>query len=680
MSSATNPLLQPSTQVNQVPPFADIREEHYLPAIEAMIAQAREQVAAIRDNPAAPNFANTIEALETSGEQLDYVTSVFYNMTYMAGTDTMQEISDKVGPLTAAFSSDVASDAGLFARINAVYTARDTLGLDEEQYKLLENTYRSFVRGGALLPADKQAELKEVNQKMATLGPQFSFNKTKAIAAYELWIENEADLAGLPAINLSMAKDAAVKKGRGDAWLITLDMPSFIPFMRYIDKRALREELWRANSRIAQSDGEHDNRPLLVKIIEGRHQRAQLLGYDNHASFVLEERMAKDSATVQDFLASMMEGYFPAAKRDFAALQDFAKSRDGLDALMPWDVAYYRQKLEEARYEFNAEVLRPYFKMEQVLAGTFAHFAKLFGVAFTANTAYPVWDEKVTAYDVKDTQSGAFLGTLYADFFPRPEKRSGAWQSTFRGQGLFRGKVERPVVTIVCNFTPSTSDQPSLLTFDEVLTLFHEMGHAMHNLLAEGRYQSLTGTSVHWDFVELPSQLQENWCYEPETLALIARHHETGAALPEDLIAKLQAAKNFMIGWDGMTQMRYAMLDMAWHTAALDDVRDVEAFEDKISQPYRLFPKMPGLISPTFTHVFAGGYAAGYYSYKWAEVLEADAFEAFLEEGLYNPDTAARYRKEILAKGGIAPPDVLYARFRGRKADPQALFRREKIS
>jgi peptidyl-dipeptidase Dcp len=679
MSHTENVLLQPSTERNHVPPFAKLTDGLYLPAVEVAIEEAKANIAAIKANPEAPTFENTIEAMETAGELLDYVTSVFYNITYMAGSDELQAISDEIGPLAAAFSSDVTADKELFARIKTVYDQRDTLALTLEQKTLLENAYRDFVRGGALLPEDKQAELKKLNQEMSVLGPQFSHNKTKSLESYELWLTEPEDLKGLPPINVSMAKEAAKEKGKDDKWLITLDMPSFLPFMRYADNRALREEIWRAYNHVALEEP-YDNIPLLNKIVASRHARAGLLGYQNHAAYVLELRMAKDSETVMRFLRNLIDAYFPAAKRDLEELRAFAKERDGLDALQPWDFGYYREKLRESRYAFNAEELRPYFQLEHVLEGTFTHFAQLFGITFKKSDTYPVWHKDVVAYDVTDSKSGGFLGTFYADFFPRTGKKAGAWQSSFRSQGLFRGNVERPVVAIVCNFTPSTADQPSLLTFDEVLTLFHEMGHAMHNLLAEGRYQSLTGTSVHWDFVELPSQLQENWCYEPETLALIAKHYQTGAPMPVELIEKLRRSKNFMVGWDGMTQAKYALLDMEWHMADPAQITDPYAFEDRILEPYRLFPKYPGLTSATFTHIFAGGYAAGYYSYKWAEVLDADAFEAFLSDGLYNLETAHRYRKEILEKGGIEPPEILYRAFRGRDPDPHALLRREGLA
>ncbi|MES2729041.1 MAG: M3 family metallopeptidase [Pseudomonadota bacterium] len=677
----TNPLLRPSPHPNKVPDFPAIDVGHYLPAIEAALVMARAEVAAIRDNPAKPDFANTIQALETAGEELGATAGLYYTMVHMAGTDDLQALSDQIGTLTSAFGSDVSADKALFKRVAAVYKNRDDLPLSIEERTLLDNTYRGFVRNGVNLPAAKQARLKKLNQELAMLGPQFGNNQSKSLENYSLWLTDTAALHGLPPTLVAMAKDAAQQKGRIDGcWRITLDMPSYVPFMRYSTRRDLREALWRDSAMVAQ-EKPFDNRPLVKKIITLRHKRAQLLGYDTHAAFVLEERMAKTPETVHAFLNALITKYFAGAKQDLKKLQEFAKAELGIADLQPWDVLFVREKLRAATYALDEEALRPYFKLENVLEGTFTHFSKLFNIRFTANAAYPAWHKDVMAYDVFDNANQAHLGTFFADFFLRIGKNPGAWQTTIRSTGLFQGQVERPVVAIVCNFTPSSPGMPSLLTFDEVLTLFHEMGHAMHNLLAQGTYQSLTGTSVLWDFVELPSQLQENWCYQPETLAIIGRHYETEAVIPAALVAKLIASKNFMVAWDGFTQAKYAMLDLAWHTTdpALSTT-DIAAFEDTIMAPYRLLPQYPGLASTTYSHIFNGAYDAGYYSYKWAEVLEADAFEAFLDAGIYDPATAAAYRTHVLAQGGIHPPDDLYRAFRGRDADPDALLRREGLS
>ncbi len=674
-----NPLLRPSSHPNKVPDFTAIQEKDYLPAIEDALKGARADIAAIRDNPSPPDFANTIVALETAGEAFGHVVGLYYTMLHIAGTDGLQSLSDTIGTLSAAFGSEVSSDKALFTRVAAVYRTRDTLNLSPEDATLLDNTYHGFIRGGVNLPAAKQARLKTMNEKLAVMPSQFNHNQAKAIEGYSLWLTDEASLAGLPPTLVGMAKAAATEKGRPDSWLITLDMPFYVPFMRNSTRRDLREALWRDMCTLCQ-DKPFDNRKLVLDMVKLRDKRAKLLGYATHADYVLEDRMAKTPAAVHDFLHGLMDTYFVHAKRDLQTMRDFAKTKLGIDDLQPWDVLYVREKLGAATFDLDNEQLRPYFKLEQVLEGTFTHFSKLFGIRFVANPKTPTWHKDVVAYDVLDDKTGAFLSTFFADFFPRAGKKPGAWHSSLRRQGLYQGHVERPISAIICNFTPSTPDHPSLLTFEEVQTLFHEMGHATHVILTQGTYPSLTGTSVEWDFVELPSQLQENWCTTPETLALIGRHYQTGDALPADMVNKLIRAKNFMVAWDGLNQVKYALLDLTWHTADPATIKDIGTFESSLLDAYRLFPKYPGLISTTFGHVFGGGYDVGYYSYKWAEVLEADAFEAFVEHGLYDQQTAASYRMRILEKGGSEPPGELYRAFRGRDADPKALIRREGLA
>lgn len=672
-----NVLLQLSPLRNHAPQFDKIREGDYKPATLAAIAEARANIDAIIANPEAPSFDNTIVALETASETLGSVTGIFYNQLTAAGTDGLQALAEAIGPVQANFSSDIVLNDALFARIKAVHDAKDSLSLTTEQKTLLEDTYKSFVRGGALLDPVKKAELRKINEAMSTLSPVFSNNAKKSAESFELWITDAADLAGLPAMAIEGAKHEATEKGRPEAWLFTLDYPSFGPFMSYAAKRELREKLWKANSNKAFGDS-FDNTETLLKIVNLRHQRAQLLGYPTHAHYVLERRMAETPDAVMNFLHRLRDLYKGGALKDLEMLKSFA-AEDGVTDLKPWDVGYYSEKLREKNYHFSHEDLRPYFPLDKVLSGTFAHFSKLFGLTFTPAPDLPVWHPDVTAYDVTDTETGAFVGTFYADFYPRVGKKSGAWMTSYRDQGLFHGKVEAPVVAIVCNFTKPTKDSPSLLTHDEVLTLFHEMGHATHALLAKGTYASQTGTNVLWDFVELPSQIQENWAYESDTLNSFAAHYQTGAPIPADLIDKLRASKNFMSGWMGLRQTGMSILDMCWHTEDPGMIADIVAFEDEAMKGCALFPRYGGPISASFNHIFAGGYSAGYYSYKWAEVLDADAFEAFLEEGLYNPTTAHRYRTEILEKGGSEPPSVLYRRFRGRDADPDALLRRDGL-
>lgn len=672
-----NILLHLSPLRNHAPQFDKIREEDFKPATLAAIEEARTNINAIIDNPAPPTFDNTIVALETSSETLGSITSIFYNQLSAAGTDGLQALAEEIGPVQANFGSDIILNEKLFAKVKAVYDSRDSLTLTTEQKTLLDDTYKNFVRGGALLDESKKAELRKINEAMSTLGPNFANNVKKSAEAFELWIDNESDLAGLPPTAREGAKMEATLKGQPSKWLFNLDYPSFGPFITYSSNRPLREKIWKANSNKAFGDA-YDNSENLLKIVTLRHQRAQLLGYKTHADYVLERRMAETPETVMSFLLKLRDLYKVGALKDLEAIKKIA-AEDGVTDLRPWDVGYYSEKLREKLYAFSAEDFRPYFPLDKVLQGTFDHFSKLFGLKFTAAKDLPVWHADVTAYDVTDATSGAFVGTLYADFYPRTGKKPGAWMTSYRDQGLFHGKVECPVTAIVCNFTKPTSDKPSLLTHDEVLTLFHEMGHATHGLLAKGTYPSQTGTNVLWDFVELPSQVQENWLYEAETLNSFATHYETGEKIPADLIQKLRASKNFMSGWMGLRQMGMSILDMTWHTTNPDIISDIIAFEDEAMKGAALFPRYGGPMSVSFNHIFAGGYSAGYYSYKWAEVLDADTFEAFLEAGLYDPATAQRYRKEILERGGSEHPSVLYRNFRGRDADPNALLRREGL-
>lgn len=677
-SAVNNPLLAPSPLKNHAPRFDLIKEADYKPAVDAAIIEARANIDKIIANADAPTFENTIVALETSGETLGSASGIFYNQLSAAGTDGLQALSEEIGPVQANFGSDIILNADLFKKVKAVYDQRDTLKLSTEQKTLLEDTYRNFVRGGALLDDDKKAELRKINEEMSTLGPIFANNVKKSSEQFELILETEKDLAGLPESAIDGAKEAAEEKGYKGKWLITLDYPSFGPFVTFSQRRDLREKVWKAFNTRAYKD-KFDNTENVFKIVQLRHRRAQLLGYTSHADFVLERRMAEKPEKVLKFLEDLKAKYRVAALKDLDEIRAIAKE-DGITDLMPWDVGYYSEKLQQQKFKFSSEDLRPYFPLDRVLEGTFNHFSKLFGLKFTAAPDYPTWHPDVVAYDVTEEATGKFVGTFYADFFPREGKKQGAWMTSYREQGLFRGKVERPVIAIVCNFTKPTGDKPSLLTHDEVLTLFHEMGHAVHGLLAEGTYSSLSGTNVLWDFVELPSQVQENWLYEAETLNSFAQHYETGEKIPAELIQKLRDGKNFMVGWGGLRQMGFSILDMEWHLRDPDTIKDIIAFEDEVLKDALLFPRYGGSSSVSFSHIFAGGYSAGYYSYKWAEVLDADTFEFFLEKGLYDQATAQKYKTEILSKGGSEHPSILYRRFRGRDADPEALLRREGLA
>lgn len=674
----SNILLETSTAPYEAPAFDKIKEDDYLPAVKAAIEEARENIQAIKDNKEDPTFENTIVALEGASERLGTITSIFYNQLSAAGTDKLESLAQEIGPISANFSSDVSLDADLFARIKSVYDQKNNLGLNVEETTLLEDTYLGFVRSGALLSEDKKARLREISEEMSTLGPDFNNNAKKSAEKFELIIEDKKDLAGLPETAIAGAKQMAEDKGHDGKWLVTLDYPSFGPFMTYADNRELREQIWRAFSNRAFED-EFDNCDNIKNIVRLRDEKAQLLGYKNHADFVLERRMAKSPEAVINFLETLKDAYKPAAEKELEELKSFAQDNGLNGEIMPWDVGYYSEKLKQKLFDYSSEELRPYFPLENVLDGVFEHFSRLFALKFTTATDVPTWHRDVTAYEVRHRDTNNFIGLLYADFYPREGKKSGAWKTSYRDQGLHGGEIKQPIVAIVCNFTKPTKDTPSLLSFGEVTTLFHEMGHATHALLSDVTYASHSGTSVLWDFVELPSQAQENWAYKKETLDLFTAHYKTGEKIPADLIEKVNKAKNFMVGFGGLRQISFGLMDMRWHSTDPSTIEDVAKFEDDATADTRLFPRLAGPMSTSFSHIFAGGYAAGYYSYKWAEVLDADTFELFEEKGLYDKDTAQKYIDNILSRGGSEPPEVLYNRFRGRDADPDSLLRREGL-
>lgn len=673
-----NPLLAVSAIPHNPPAFDQITHDDYQPAIEAAIAEARANIDKIKTNPAPADFDNTIVALETASDLLGTVSSIFYNQLSACSDDRMEQLAEIIGPISSNFSSDIALDPQIFARIKAVHDKKDQLTLTPEQQTLLDHTYKGFVRNGALLGDNAKERLRAIDERLSVLSPQFSKHVKKATEAYTLMITDAADLDGIPANAVAVAAEVAKEKGQDGAWAFTLQAPSFIPFITYSTKRNYREQIWRAFSSRAWNDA-FDNTETVKEIVTLKTERAKLLGYANHADFTLSERMAGSADRVFGFINDLIKTYKPAAEKDLADLRVLARA-DGIDDIKPWDMAYYREKMQQERFRFDSEELRPYFPLQKVLSGTFEHFSKLFGVKFVPNAAYPTWHADVQTFDVVNVDDGAFVGILYADFFPRTGKQPGAWMTSYRDQGLKFGDIKRPIVAIVCNFSKPTADTPSLLTHDEVTTLFHEMGHAMHMMLSDVTYASLAGTNVKWDFVELPSQVQENWAYEPETLALISGHVETGAQIPADLIQKLNDARTYMAGMNGLRQMSFSLLDLTFYTTDPATIGDLAAFEDKVLKDVALFPRLAGPMSTSFGHIFGGGYSAGYYSYKWAEVLDADAFELFRERGLYDATTAQAYRHEVLAKGGSEDPNVLYERFRGRAADASALLRREGLT
>lgn len=670
-----NPLLEKFNTPFETAPFHLIKNEHYLPAIQEAIKLAKEEIEAIKRYPL-PDFENTIAALDLAGEKLNIISSIFFNLNSAETNDTKQALAREISPLLTAHSNDILLDEELFSRIQQVYEQRNLIHLTEEQKTLLDKTYKAFVRNGAKLNDAQKLRLREIDKELAQLSLKFGENVLAETNKYELVVENESYLKGLPDSVKEAAAQTAEEKGKPGKWVFTLAYPSYIPFMTYADNRELRKELFIAYNTKSCKGDELDNKQHITDMLALKHERVNLLGYKHYSDFVLEERMAKSASKVMEFLHSLLEKAKPKALEEMAELTTFAKELDGLEELEKWDFSYYSEKLKKQKYEVDDELLRPYFKLENVIQGVFTTAEKLFGIRFIESTKIPKYHPEVTTYEVQDLK-GNHVAVFYADFFPRSGKRNGAWMTSYRGQKKIDGKDHRPHVSIVCNFTKPTKTKPSLLTFNEVTTLFHEFGHALHGMLANGNYESLSGTSVYWDFVELPSQIFENWCYEKECLDLFARHFESGEPISEDLIQKIKNAANFHQGYQTVRQISFGLLDMAYHGSDPAEIKDIPDFEKDIMSPTNLLPVVEGtLMSTSFSHIFQGGYAAGYYSYKWAEVLDADAFELFLEKGIFDQETANSFKSNILAAGGSEHPTVLYKRFRGREPKPEALLKR----
>lgn len=661
-------------------PFDRIQVDHFMPALDEAINRARQRISEIKNNTSAANFENTILALETASEELEMTASVYFNLYSAEGSTELQALAKEISPKTAAFSSEVSLDAGLFARIKAVYDNRESLNLNFEQKRLVEKNYKDFTRNGALLSESDKEKLKQIDQELSILGPQFSENVLKATNAFELIIDDKAFLVGLPEGAIEAAAQEANKKGHSGKWLFNLQAPSYIPFMQYAQNRELRKKMWLAyNSRSYK--GPFDNREIVVKTAQLRAARAALLGFSSHADFVLAERMAQTPNQVISFLNKLAAPSKKAAERDLMELKIFKKSLDGTDELLPWDFAYLSEKLKEKKYKYNEEELRPYFQLENVVSGVFEHSRRLYGITFKEVLDVPKYHPDVRTFEVREEKTNNYVGLLYTDFFPRETKKNGAWMTAYREQGFQNGKVCRPHISIVCNFTKPTPSKPSLLTYNEVQTLFHEFGHALHGLLSQCTYRSLAGTNVYWDFVELPSQIMENWVKEKEGLDVFAHHYQTKQALPAELMEKIKKSSQFQAGYSSMRQLQFGFLDMAWHSSNPEQFTDIEKFELQATQSTRVLPWIPEtLVSTSFSHIFAGsGYSAGYYSYKWAEVLDADAFEYFKEQGLFNREVADKFKNHILSRGGTEHPMELYKKFRGREPDPNALLRRDGL-
>lgn len=675
MMNDKNPLLEVSRCHYGAPQFDKIRNGHYMPAFREALKEARAEVDAIADDPSEPTFENTIERLEYSGRTLDRVSGIFFNLLEAESDDEMQKIAEEVSPLLTEHSMYVSLNSRLFERVRKVYDKKECLRLDKEAAMLLEDTYKSFTRNGAALSDEDKKTYGKYAEELSLLSLRFGKNVLDATNAYMLRITDRSRLEGLPDYVLEMGAAAAREKGV-DGWAFTLEYPSYSPFMKYCRDRELRREMYMAYSTRGAS-GEYDNRQTVKRITGLRMKMAELLGYGTYADYALEERMAKTSAAVDSFLSGLLGRTLPFARVEVDRLFSFAKENGFTDSrLQPWDFPYWAERYQEAEFSLNEELLKPYFRLENCIEAVLGLAGTLYGLRFEERHDIPVYHKDVKVFDVTD-ETCRHLALFYADFFPRPGKRGGAWMTEFRGQGVLNGVEERPFISIVTNFTKPGKDSPSLLTHSELVTFLHEFGHALHGIMAEGRYPSLTGTNVARDFVELPSQIMENWAYEPEYLDSFAKDWRTGEPIPHDLVKKIVDAQNYLAGYYQVRQLQFGILDMAWNTLQTLPDEDVEEFERRVLEPSSVLPKAEGtIVSTSFNHIFSGGYAAGYYSYKWAEALEADAFSLFKEKGIFSREVAGSFRENILSKGGSEDAAVLYRRFRGRDPEPEALMRK----
>ena len=656
-------------------PFSKIKTADFIDAFKTAIAKSKAQINAICNNLEAPSFQNTIEALEFSALELERISSIFFNLNAAETNGDIQQIAQQISPILAEFSNDVALNEVLFSKIKSIFEQKDSLTLSQEQAQLLEKKYKSFSRNGALLNTKDKEHLREIDKALSKLKLTFGEHLLAETNNFELHILEESKLEGLPDDEKEAAKLRAIQKEK-KGWIISLDYPSYVPFMKYAKNRELRRRLALAFGRKGFQNNELDNQKIVLEIAKLRFQRANLLGYKTHADYILEERMAKTPQTVKLFLSDLLEKARPFAQKEFENLSQFAQKIDGLKTLQKWDNAYYSEQLKKQQFDIDDAQLKPYFKLENVIDGAFQIAEKLFGLQFEEVQNIDTYHQDVKTYRVVDDSSN-LVAVFYADFFPRQGKRSGAWMTSFKPQYKLNGHNERPHVSIVCNFTKPTQTKPSLLTFNEVTTLFHEFGHALHGMLADTTYPSLSGTSVAWDFVELPSQLMENWCFEKEALNLFAKHYKTGKLIPIEWIEKLKAAGKFQQGIQTLRQLSFGLLDMSWHAQDPSNIKDVKTHEKEIFRRTQLFPDVAeNCMSTAFAHIFQGGYSSGYYSYKWAEVLDADAFAFFKSNGVFNTEISERLKEHILSKGGTEEPHVLYKRFRGESSSNKALLER----
>lgn len=675
-----NPLLKPFNTPHQTAPFNEIETSHYEQAMEEGMKMGNEEIKNIIENSDEPTFENTILALENSGKVLDRVTTIFFNLLSAETNDEMDGIAERITPKLTEYSNNISLNEALFDRVKVVYSNKSNLNLSPEEEKLLEKTYDGFVRHGANLSAEDKEKFRKLSSDLSSLTLKFSQNHLKETNKYELHITDVKQLEGLPESALEAAAHTAKEKNK-EGWVFTLHAPSYVPFMKYCSNRELRKTLYMAYNTQCTHNDEFDNNEIVKQLVNARMQIAILLGFENHADYVLRKRMAENSSNVYNLLNNLIEAYKPTAEKEIAEIEETAKKIEGNDfEIMPWDFSYYSEKLKNEKYKFDEESLRPYFKLENVISGVFGLATKLYGITFEENKSIPVYHPDVNAYEVKD-KDGSFLAVLYADFHPRAGKRSGAWMTNFKEQWIDEnGYNSRPHVSVTMNFTKPTAEKPALLTFSEVTTFLHEFGHALHGIFANTRFQSMSGTNVYWDFVELPSQIMENFAVEKDFLNTFAKHYITGELIPDSTVQSIVDSQNFNVAYACMRQVSFGLLDMAWYTRSEAFTGNVKDFEKKAWEKAQLLPQIEDTcMSVQFGHIMSGGYSAGYYSYKWAEVLDADAFSMFKENGIFDKKTAERFRECILSKGGTEHPMVLYRNFRGQEPTIDALLIRNGI-
>lgn len=675
-----NPFLSNYKTPYETPPFNKIKNEHFEPAFDEGIAQLQKEVDAIVANQAKPTFDNTIVPLERSGKLLSKVSHVFFNLLSAESNDEMMDISMRVSPKLTESSNNIYLNEALFKRVKSIYDERDALHLNKEDSVLLEETFKSFADKGANLSDSDKEVFRKLSSELSILTLSFNQNALKDKNRYELLITNPDDLSGIPDAIREAAAERAKEKDK-EGWLFDLSAPSYIPFMRYANNRSLREQIYKANMKVGNNDDEYDNKENVRKIVNTRLAIANLLGYEDHAAYKLKDKMAKNEQSVYSLLNELLDAYKPFALNEYNLVEGFAMAKENKDfQLMPWDWSFYSEQIKKLRFNINDEMTRPYFELGHVTECVFGLATQLYGITFKKTNKIPVYHADVNTYEIYD-EDGRFLSILYTDFFPRKGKQSGAWMNEIRGQYIDeKNKNIRPFITIVMNFTRPVGDKPALLSFDEVETFLHEFGHALHGIFADGRYGSLSGTNVAHDFVELPSQIMENWLTEKLYLDQIAVHYETGEKMPDEMVKNIIDAANFNVGYTCLRQLGFGLLDMAWHTIENPFTGDVAAFEQEAWDKTTLLPNVEGaLMSTSFGHIFAGGYAAGYYGYKWAEVLDADAFAAFKENGIFNKETAKSFRTNILSKGGTENAADLYQRFRGKAPSIDALLERTGV-